>query len=208
MIDTNTSDPTVGTEPTPEINNETPQNPIEAEIQKETKRNEVRTEAEKAAFSLKKNAERAKELGIDPAEVLGFTGKQAEPQELDKNAPLTIAMYEQLQKQTAQKTALQLADSIPDEHERTLVKEYLKNRIVPSGDSQEDLRFARLAVNSLKNEQIVAELSRGVQPKGHSSAPSAPPKSIEQAPELTAQELQFTRPPFNLTPQQIISMRK
>src|SRR5258706_16055881 len=49
----------------------------------------VRTEAEKAAHALKKNAERARELGVDPAEVLGITSGTHIDEEIDDDTPLT-----------------------------------------------------------------------------------------------------------------------
>jgi hypothetical protein len=195
---------TTGT--TPEtLNNEPLQTPLEQEIERETKRTEGRTEAEKAAFSLKKNAERAKELGIDPAEVLGYTTTPAPT--VDKDAPLTVGMYEQMQKNQSQQTSIQLAERITDPHERELTITYLKTRIVPSGDPEDDLRFARQAVNSVKNGQIVEELSRATPPRTHGSGAGAPPNPTAKPLELTAEEQQFTRAPFNMTPAEIIAAR-
>lgn len=181
------------------------QNPIEQEIAREAKRTEGRTEAEKAAFSLKKNAERARELGIDPAEVLGFSKEQAPT--IDKDAPLTVAMYEQMQRNSSQKTAIELAEGITDPHERALTIQYLTNRIVPSGDPQDDVRFARQAVNSVKNGQIVEEIARKSAPTNFSSGAGVPPKQNAQPAELTQAEQMFTRPPFNMTAQQVIAAR-
>jgi len=193
---------------TPEtINNEPLPTPLEQEIERETKRSEGRTEAEKAAYSLKKNAERAKELGIDPAEVLGFNQPQAPAATIDKDAPLTVGMYEQMQKNLGQKTAIQIAEQITDPHERELTIKYLQTRIVPSGDPDDDVRFARQAVNSVKNGQIVEELSRATAPRTYGSGAGAPPKPQPKSPELTAQEQLFTKPPFNMTVAEIIAAR-
>ena len=49
----------------------------------------------------------------------------------------------ELQKLEGQKTALQLADEIEDEHEREEVKTLIQNRISPSGNPQADLVLAR-----------------------------------------------------------------
>lgn len=210
MEETNNAEQT-GTAPeTDAINNPSP-SILEQELERENKKGntEGRTEAEKAAFSLKKNAERARELGIDPAEVLGYDKKDDAQKDFNKDAPLTIGMYEQMQRENARKTALQLAEEIGDVHERELTIKYLRDRIVPSGNAHEDLRFARLAVNSLKNGQIVEEISRSTAASTHASGAGAPPlNNVKKEIELTAEEQQFTRAPFNMTPDQIVKLRK
>lgn len=203
MIEETTAD-TPGT--APEIVTTEPlQTALEQEIERENKRGEGRSEAEKAAFSLKKTAERMKELGLDPAEVLGLS--QVAMPIVDKDAPLTVGMYEQMQKDRSQKTAIELAEEITDQHERALTISYLKTRIVPSGDPEDDIRFARQAVNSVKNSQIVEEISRSVKPKNFSSGASAPAMKVSIEPELSTDELMFTKPPFNMTRAEIISKR-
>ena len=139
--------------------NEPSQTPLEQEIARETKRSEGRSEAEKAAFSLKKNLERAKELGVDVDSVLGVKTEATHATTIDKDAPLTVGMYEQMQKENARKNAIELAESIADQYERDLTISYLKTRIVPSGDAHEDLRFARLAVNSVKKDVYVPKMA-------------------------------------------------
>lgn len=194
--DTEVAAPTVEVEEAP-----SQADPVKQELDKVQKQ-QGRTEAEKATFSLKKNAERAKELGVDPAEVLGLKEK-----EVDKSTPLTVGMYEQLQKDSAQKTALQLADDITDENERELTKHYLSTRIVPSIDPQADLRLAQGMVHSVKNAQILEETARATDAKRHSSGPGAPPKKGENQGELTAVEEPFTKAPYNMTKEAIIAAR-
>lgn len=177
------------------------ENPVKQELDK-VQKHQGRTEAEKAAFTLKKNAERARELGIDPEEILGF-GKT----EIDKSTPVTIEMLEQMEKEKSQKTSLQLADSITDEHERGLTKHYLTHRIVSSGNPQEDLRLARSMVNSVKNGQLLEETVRAKDAKGHNASPGAPVKQEADSGELTAAELPFTKAPWNLSKEQIVSKR-
>src|SRR3954470_13804335 len=58
--------------------------PLKVELDK-VQGKKTRTEAEKAAYSLMKNAERAKELGLDPKKVLGLT----EEDENDDDKPIT-----------------------------------------------------------------------------------------------------------------------
>lgn len=204
MDETNRSEETTAPE-AETITPEPSQDPIEQEIAREKDKGRQYTEAEKAAFNLKKNAERARELGVDITEVLGISPEA--PRTPDKDAVVTVGMLEQMQKETAKKTALQLASEIADPRERELTIMYLENRIVPSGDPQEDLRFARAAVNSVKNGQVAEEIARKSTPAGHASAPGAPAAKTPVTPELTAQEQQFTRPPFNMTPAQIIAAR-
>lgn len=116
-------------------------------------------------------------------------------------------MLEQMRRNETRKSAIELAESITDPKERELTIHYLQTRIVPSGDAQDDLRFARQAVNSVKNGQIAEEMVRGTMPKNFSSAAGAPARFTPTTPELTTAEQQFTRPPFNMTPEEIISKR-
>lgn len=194
---TGTAPEEITTEPSQE------ENPIEAELNRET--GKQRTPAEKAAYALRKNAESVAALGLDPAEVLGLNHEA--PVAVDKDAPVTVGMLEAMQKEQAQKTALQLADEIADPHERELTKKYLVERVKPSGDAHEDLRFARLAVNAVKSKQIVEEVNRAGQPRSFSSGAGAPPSSVEKEVEFTPLELSYMKPPFNLTKEQVLKAR-
>ncbi len=195
--------PGEGAEVTPtstDINQVPQQTPLEQELERE-KGKTPRTEAEKAAHALQQNAKRAKELGLEPAAILGI--KPVDP----KGTVMTVEMYEERERERGQKTALQLAEEITDPHERELTKKYLTERIKPSGDPHEDLRFARLAVNSVKNAQVAEEIARGGKPAAHTAAPGAPARQTPPEAELTADELAFTRPPFNLSKEEIIAKR-
>lgn len=174
---------------------------VKAELEKE-KRSNDRTEPEKAAYSLKKNAERVAELGLDPAAILGIVQKNSD----DEDAPVTVGMLKQMNAENAKKSALQLANDISNEHERELAKHYLNTRIVPSGDAQSDLRTALALVNSVKNGQILEEQGRraNASPGTGSGGPAKPPQSDAA---LTEIELSYMRPPFNLTKEQIIASR-
>ena len=79
---------------------------------------------------------------------------------------------------------------------------------MPSGNAQEDLRDARRMVNSVRNEQIVTELNRKTPPKNHSSGSSGPAKQTEPETELTAVEMRFMKPPFNVKKADILKARK
>lgn len=180
------------------------QDPLKKELEKV--QNTGKTEAEKAQFSLKKNAERVRELGGDPASILGIKSEVKE--ETDDDKPLTRGEYKKLLASQSAKTALQLADEIQDTPERELVKHYLENRIVPSGNPQEDIRDARRMVNSIKNEQIIQEQARRTSSKNHSSASGAPLRTTQAEPELTPSEILFMRPPFKMTKEEILKARK
>ena len=181
-----------------------PLDPIKKELEKI--KTTGHTEAEKAAFSLKKNAERVKELGGDPASILGIKpSTEVEPE--DDDAPVTVGMLKKREAQKSQTSALELAESITDADEKELVKHYLSNRIIPSGNPQEDLNFARAAVNSVKNGMIADEATRITPPRTTSSAPGAPARVTEVF-TPTEQELAYMKAPFNLTQEQIIAARK
>ncbi len=100
---------------------------------------------------------------------------------------MTVAMYEQLQKETAQKTALQMADSISDTNERELTKYHIENTIRASGNPTE---VARVQI-----------------PARHGSAPGAPALALGKDIVLTPEEMSFMRPPFSLSKEQIIASR-
>ena len=125
---------------------------------------------------------------------------------LDDDPPVTVGMLDKLNKEKSKKTALDLAESIEDETERELAKHYLQNRIVPSGNPEEDLKLARAAINSLKNAQIAEELARKQNPK-KGNAPGNPAKhEAEFTP--TPEETIFMSAPYNLTKEKILEARQ
>lgn len=185
------------------ITTEPSQTPVEQEIERE-KGKQQRSEKEKAEFSLRKNAERAKELGIDPATVLGLAPQAHEEGD---DAPATIGTVKQLLAEKEKQTAFELADEITDPHIRELTKLNLK-KVIPSGDANEDLRFARLAAESAKNSLVMEEVARAGRPNGHVASAGAPAKTVTKEPELTKDEMAFMKPPFSLSKEQIIASRK
>jgi len=200
MNDTTTGEAIVETPSTePIITDPSVESPLDVEIARH-KETIVRTEPEKAAFTLQKNAERARELGLDPVEVLGLK-KQ------DGGTPMTVEMYEELQKKNASQSALQLAESsIEDPKELELTKIYLENKVKPSGNPAEDLRTARLMVNAVRTAQIAEIKATAGTPKTHVSAPGAPASQPKQDAELTKDEIQ-TMQAFKLTKEQVIASR-
>lgn len=166
-----------------------------------------KTEAEKAAFSLKKNAARAKELGLDPMEILGHKTHIETNVEDGDDKPVTVGMLRSIQKQDAQKTALQMAEDIADEDTKNAVKEALQTRVTPTGNAEDDFRFALGAISAPKNKAIIEEVNRYVAPKRTASGGSIP-AHVEEEFSPTAQEQVFMRPPYNLSKEKIIAARK
>lgn len=176
------------------------QDPLKTELEKVQKK-EGRTHDEKILYKFNELKKEVKERGLLPEE--------ADPVETaDDDSPVTVGMLKKMQQDAAAKTALQLADDISDETERELTKHHLSNSIRPTGNPSEDLRRARAIVNEVKNRQIVEEITRKTPAKAYSSAGSAPLRQTIIEPELSAEELTFTRPPFNMTKEQILKTRK
>lgn len=148
--------PVTGTEAEPETPSEgeqaePSQDPVELELKKV--KQPKRTKAEKIRFSIKKMQEQLASLGeIDETNV------EEEPLEEDK--PVTLGMLKKLESEKAQKTALQLADSIENANERELAKHYLENTIKPSGNPEADFKTALALVNSVRNSKIAQEATR------------------------------------------------
>ncbi len=134
----------------------------------------VRTEAEKATYTFKKQAEQLKSLGIDPTSLI--EPKQSDYDDEDDDKPLTRGEWKKLQQQESRKTSVELAKEIPNESERELAIHYLNNRIVPSGDPQEDLRLALAAINSVKNGQVASMAQNRPTPNQYSSGSGMPAK--------------------------------
>lgn len=166
-----------------------------------------RPETETATFSLKKNAERARELGLDPAEILGLKTHIETDVNDEDSKPVTVGMLRDIQKQDAHKTAIQMAEEISDEDTRTTVKTYLSDRIKPSGDADADFKLALAAASAPKNKQILAEIERYGTPRRTASGGSMP-AHIEEEFTPTAAEQTFMAPPYNMTKEKIIAARK
>lgn len=167
---------------------------------------EKRTEREKAEYNLKKRAEEARAQGIDPAEVLGVKPQVKIDNALADDTPLTVGTFREMQKQDARKMAEEMADSIEDEEERERVKSELRF-IVPSGDAQADFRRALAAANVEHNAKIAEELARRGRPTTGAAGGSRPAPEAKSE-ELTAEEMVFTRHPYNMSKEKILAARK
>jgi len=187
-------------ETTPEVTTE--QDPLKIELEKVQSRSKY-TEEEKAEFTFKKQAERLKALGKDPADILGIKSDDEIESEDDK--PLTIGEYKKMMAGTVAKTALQEADSIQNETERELVKFHLENTIKSTGSPTEDLKLARALVNAVKNSQIMEETARKTPPKTHSNSSGVGAKQVDKV-ELTPEEREVMRK-MNLSEKDILNAR-
>lgn len=173
----------------------------------ETSHKSERTEKEKAEFTLKKQAERLRELGSDPGEVLGIKPILKVKDEIRDDAPLTVGMLRELQKQDAKKTAINLADDITDEDERKDVKELLEKRLTPSGNAQADLALARAAVGAVRTAKIAEELNRKQSATRNAAGSSSPAKSEDEFTPTEAEAVMM-RKPYNLSKEKILEARK
>lgn len=174
------------------------QDPLKVELEKvKTKR----THKEKLIY--KKN-EIDKELRELDKEAGVETGLQ---DDTDDDTPFTKGDFKKLQAETTTKTALDLANNIEADTERELVKFHINNTIKSTGNPKEDLKLAQAIVNSTKNAKIaeLAQQKPGVK-RGSSNGGGAPYQ--EEIPELTPQELRFTKAPWNLSKEVILAKRK
>lgn len=174
------------------------EDPLKQELDKIEDRKTGRTKLEKAQFARRKIDEEIARLEEDE-------GVKPEIDE-DDEKPVTVGMLKQRERETAQKTAIDLADNIEDETEKKLVKHYLSNRINPSGNPSEDLELARSIVNSKRNSLIAEEAARKKTPQRNGNGNGAPAK-VEDQFTPTTEELSMMRAPFNLTKEEVIASR-
>jgi len=172
----------------------TPTEPTEDPLKVELERvRSKKTPQEKAKDSLFFNAQKAKELGLDPAEILGLKPKEEEVEEDDK--PVTrkdlLEALSAIKTSTAIKTAEELAQEIQSETERELTLYHIQNTIKSTGDPKEDLRLARAITNSARNSQILEEQARKPEAKSHSSSSSGGAMTPEPQIVLTPEEKAF-----------------
>lgn len=172
----------------------TPTEPTEDPLKEELERvRSKKTPQEKAKDSLFFNAQKAKELGLDPAEILGIKPKEEGVDEDDK--PVTrkdlLEALNAIKTSTATKTAEELAQEITSETERELTLYHIQNTIKSTGDPKEDLRLARAITNAARNSQILEEQARKPEAKGHSSSSSGGSMAPEPQVVLTAEEKAF-----------------
>lgn len=178
---------------------------------------EAKTAETASQEALKKELEKVNKGKFTKRERLEFEKRKIDDQlskideeegisSVEDDTPVTVGMLDKLNKEKSKKTSLDLAENIEDETERELAKHYLQNRIVPSGNPEEDLKMARATINSLKNAQIAEELSRKQNPK-KGNAPGNPAKhEAEFVP--TPEESIFMSTPYNMSKNDVIKARQ
>lgn len=171
------------------------QDPLKIELDKVQRKG--KTKAEKLLYTKNRIDQQLKELGIEEEEA-----------DDDDDKTVTVGMLKKIQAQSSTKSALELADGIPNEVERELTKNYLENRITPSGNAQEDFETAQILVNAKKNTQIIEEVLRKPQSRTQSSGNGAPAKVADPVEELTTEEMLYTKAPWNMSKAQIIAARQ
>jgi len=171
------------------------QDPLKTELEKVQRKGKTRTE--KLLYTRKRIDEQLKEEGVE-----------LEEPEDDDSKPMTRGDFKKLQAQTATKSALDLANEVSNETERELLKYHLENTIRSTGNPQEDFKLAQSLVNSVKNNQIVEEIQRKPITKSAPTGGGAPARETKPDEELSADEMTFMRPPYNLSKQQILDARK
>lgn len=160
-------------------------------------RKEERTPAEIAAYNLQKKAEDARALGLDPKKILG----------VDEPKDEVPAWYKQEKAKEAKQTALQLAENVADADTKEKVKELLQTRIVPSGNPEQDFKDALSLASSVKNKQIIEEVSRYTAPRTVAAGGDMPAK-VEEEFVPTDTEKVFMAPPFNMSKEKILEARR
>ena len=164
-------------------------------LKTELNRVQGKSKVEKLLYTKNRIDSQLRELGVE----------DEEPEEEDEK-PLTRGEFKKMQAENAIKTSLQLAEEIPNETERELLKYHLQNTIRSTGDAKQDFELARGLVNAVKNKQILEEQNRKGTPVTHSSGVGAPAKQSKEA-EFTAEEMRYMAAPFNLTKEQILAAR-
>lgn len=174
------------------------QDPVKKELEKVTgaKLNKL-TPAERLIFEKKKIDDQLRALGHVETD---------SPNDEDDDKPITRGELKEIERNRSVDTALEMAEEIENEDERSLTKLYIETKIKPSGNPTEDYRIARALVNSVKNSQIATEIARKTSPQRHVSGAGSPART-EEVFEPTSEELTFMRPPYNLTKEEIISKR-
>ncbi|HEY9826356.1 MAG TPA: hypothetical protein V6D19_12985 [Stenomitos sp.] len=172
------------------------QDPVKKELDKVkgAKLNKL-TPAERLIFEKKKIEKQLKELGHTET-----------PEAEDDDKPVTHGELKNIEINRAIETAVEMAESIENDHERDLTKFHLENTIKPSGDPERDFKAAVALVNSVKNGQVTQEVLRRGTPSAHVSGAAAPGKT-ENVFEPTPEERVFMGPPYNMSKEQIIASR-
>lgn len=155
------------------------------------------TEEEKARFTIKKIQERFPNLKEDTTPV------DEDDAPVKKSELLQI--MRQMQAVTAEKSAMDLAESISNPIDKEMVKFHIEHTIRPSGNAAQDLATAQSLVNAKRNEIALAEQSRRGVVKPAPTGSSAPAKETPVT-NLTAEEQMFVTKGI-LTKEEVLKAR-
>lgn len=157
--------------------------PIKAELEKVKGQTQGKTPQEKMAFKLKLEAQRAKEMGINIEDVLGFKPTPAE-EEIIEDKPLTRKDIEEILKgaKTPDKTVHDYLDTVKDDATKELAQYYLDNTIKPSGNPEQDFQAAMLMVDAVKFKNQAQLQNIKPEAKNYSSGSSFQPNIPKQKP--------------------------
>jgi len=189
--------------------------PIKSELERVKGQTGGKTPAEKMAYKLKLEAQRAKEMGVDINEVLGIK-PQEETSEDYEDKPLTRKDIEELLRKNNQpqvKSAFEIINEIPDEAEKELNLYYLENVINPNLPEEEKVKTAQTMVNAIKLKNQVVLNNIAPTPRGHSTANSVQiQRNQTDNQQLSKEEELFFRDAkirgISLSKDEIIKMRK
>lgn len=198
IMDENQTENPVAPVATPEESQETSapsqeKDPVEAELER-VEQKPKRSKREQLEYTRKRVDQQIAEL--DKAE--GVTHD-------DDSRPLTVGDLRKMREEESIESALNLAESLSNEHERRLTKHYLENNLRSTGNAQEDFRLAYAMVTAVKNGQLAEEAVRAQKVRTTTSAPSAPAK-VPTSNELTREETELMTA-FNLTKDEVLAAR-
>lgn len=196
------------------VTSESTEDPILAELERVKGQTQGKTPKEKFEYKLQREIAQAKSMGIDIASIAGI--KQAEPEEVDEDRPLTKKDLEAYlsKAQPKSKTAMEMALEIQNEAERELYTLYL-DEVNPTLSEEQKFKAVSERVEGikLKNQLNLQNLKPTTQNYSTATSfqPAKPSQQLDNA-QLTREEQLFfdhariTGTP--LTKEEIIKMRK
>lgn len=169
--------------------------PVEAELER-VERKPKRTKLEQLEYTKR----RVEEQLAEEKRKAGIADED------EDTRPITVADLKRIREEEAVETAIGLAESLENEHERRLTKHYLENNLRSTGDPQQDFDLAYAMVTAVKNRQKAEEAGRAQKVRTAASAPSSPAREKSNE-DLTPEELQ-TMKAFKLTKEEVIAARQ
>lgn len=156
------------------------EDPIKAELERVKGQTQGKTPAEKMAFKLKLEAQRAKEMGIDIQSVLGIKSTDTSDTETEdlEDKPLTRKDIQDIIKTVTKpetKSVHDFLSTIENDAERELTEYYLNNKIKSSGDPEADFNDAKMLVDAIKVKNNIQLQNIRPQAQSYSTGHSVQP---------------------------------